>query len=459
MNQRTVFRLFCGAIAIATGLSLNCLPSSAAGEEGNWPQWRGPDGLGISTEKNLPIEWTATRNVKWKTAINGRGNSSPIIWGRRIFLTSSIQGPLIEGAEAVKHVRNGQDYIHPDSVGAEYQHSLNVLCIDRDTGKVLWERTAYSGQVYDNRHRKNTYASSTPVADGERVYAFFEAEGLYAYDFDGKRVWKASLGRIAKMGLGNGVSPILFEDLVIVQCDQEDGGPSAGSFIAALDKKTGKEVWRASRTHRKTWATPLLIKRAGRSELIASGAETVIAYDPRTGKELWKLDGVKGHAIPSAVAGDGMLFVAAGYPTKRTLGINLAPAAGGDPTLAWQFDKGTAYVVSPILYDGLLYILNDQGVMTCFDGRTGEIKYSGGRVPIPAAFTASPVAFDGKLLLTSEDGESFIIRAGDKHEVLATNTVGEPVLASPAIAAGKIFIRGDKHLFCIEKTGDSTATR
>ncbi len=433
---------------------LDGLPGVAS-EEINWPQWRGPAGLGISGEKNLPIEWSTTRNIRWRTAVEGRGHSSPIIWGKRIFLTSSIEGPRLGGANAVKHIRNGQEYVHPDSVGAEFQHRLNVLCLDRDTGKLLWERTAYEGQVYDNRHRKNNYASSTPVTDGERVYAFFEAEGLYAYDFEGNRLWKASLGRIAKMGLGHGVSPVLFENLVIVQCDQEDGGPTVGSFIAAVDKKSGKEVWRISRAHRKTWATPLLVRTGERTELIASGAETVVSYDPRTGKELWNIEGVRGHAIPSAVAGDGMVFISAGYPTKRTLAIRLG--GSGQPTLAWQFDKGTGYVVSPILYEGLLYILNDQGVVTCFDARTGEIKYSGGRVPIPASFTASPVAFDGKLLLTSEDGDVFVIKAGESHEVLATNTMGEPILASPAIAAGKIFIRGEKHLFCIEKAGDSSS--
>lgn len=433
------------------GLSL---VASASRDEGYWPQWRGPDGLGISAEKNLPSEWSPTKNIRWKTPIRGRGHSSPIIWGNRIFLTSSIEGPIIPGRQAVKHTRGGEEFIHPDSVGAEYQHTLKVLALDRETGKILWEKTAYEGPVHDNRHRKNNYASSTPATDGERIYAFFEAEGLYCYDFQGKQLWRASVGKIAKMGLGHGISPVLYGNLVIVQCDQEDGGKSAGSFIAALDKKTGKEVWRSARIHRKTWATPLLVKTGARTELIASGAETVISYDPATGAELWRSDGIKGHAIPSAVAADGMVFLSAGYPTKRTLAIKLG--GSGDVTasaIAWSYDKGTAYVASPILYQGFLYLTNDKGVLTCFDARTGELKYEGGRVPVPASFTASPVAFDGKLLMTSEDGDTFVIKAGAQHEVLATNTVGEPVFASPAIAAGRIFIRGEKHLYCIEKQG------
>jgi outer membrane protein assembly factor BamB len=216
--------------------------------------------LGVSAEKNLPSEWGPTKNIKWKTAIRGRGHSSPIIWGDRIFLTTSIEGPIVEGHEPVKHIRAGQDFKHPDAVGGEFQYTLKVVSLDRESGKILWERVAYEGPVYDTRHRKNNYASSTPVTDGERVYAFFEAEGLYCFDFNGKQLWQASLGKIAKMGLGHGMSPVLYDNLIILQCDQEDGGPSAGSFIAAVDKKTGKEVWRDTRTHRKTWATPLLVR-------------------------------------------------------------------------------------------------------------------------------------------------------------------------------------------------------
>jgi outer membrane protein assembly factor BamB len=426
--------------------------SSFAFEGSNWPQWRGPDGLGVSAEKNLPSEWGPTKNIKWKTAIRGRGHSSPIIWGDRIFLTSSIEGPIIEGHQPAKHIRAGQDFKHPDAVGGEFQYTLKVVCLDRESGKILWERIAYEGPVYDTRHRKNNYASSTPATDGERVYAFFEAEGLYCFDFNGKQLWRTSLGKIAKMGLGHGMSPVLYDNLIILQCDQEDGGPSAGSFIAAVDKRTGKEVWRDTRTHRKTWATPLLVRSGNRTELIASGAETIISYEPATGKEIWRSEGVRGHAIPSAVAGDGLVFLSAGYPTKRTWAIKLGGSGDltGSPQIAWRYDKGTAYVASPILYQGHLYLTNDQGVLTCFDAKTGEVKYEGGRMPVPSTFTASPVAYEGKLLMTSEDGDSFIVKAGPQHEILGTNSLGEPVFASPAISSGRIFIRGEKHLFCIE---------
>ncbi|HZM91399.1 MAG TPA: PQQ-binding-like beta-propeller repeat protein [Blastocatellia bacterium] len=421
--------------------------------EANWPQWRGPQASGVSTEKNLPTEWSDTSNVYWKTEIPGRGHSSPIIWDKKIFLTTSIEGPIVPGAKAVTHIRRGVDYRHPDSVGGDHSYTIKVLCLDRDTGKILWEKTAYDGTVHDDRHRKNTFASATPVTDGKYVWTLFDAEGVYCYDFDGKLIWKKSLGKIAKMGMGNGMSPVLYENLVILQCDQEDGGPD--SFITALDKLTGREVWRVARTQRKTWATPVLVRTAQRTELIASGAESTVSYDPATGKELWRSEGVVSHAIPSAVAGHGMVFVSGGSSGQPKLAIGIRLGGSGDlkgsPFVVWKYNKGTAYVPSPILYGDYLYLMTDGGIITCLEAKTGEVKYEGGRVPVPATFTSSPVAFEDKVLLTSEDGDTFVIKAGPVFEVIRTNSLGEPVYASIAIGAGKLFIRGAKHLYCIGK--------
>jgi outer membrane protein assembly factor BamB len=446
--------------AICTAAILLTLSFASAGSrlslarndgDSNWPQWRGPGASGVSSEKNLPIEWSESKNVQWKTEIPGRGHSSPIIWGNKVFLTTSIEGPVVAGAKAVTHIRRGQVYVHPDSVGGDHSYTIKILCLDRDSGKILWQKIAYEGPVYDDRHRKNTFASATPVTDGKYVWTLFDAEGVYCYDFDGKLVWKASLGKFAKMGMGNGMSPVLYENLLILQCDQEDGG--SGSFITALDKLTGKEVWRVPRTQRKTWATPVLVRTAQRVELIASGAESTVSYDPATGKELWRSEGVISHAIPSAVTGHGMVFVSGGSSGQPKLAIAIRLGGTGDlkgtPYVVWKYNKGTAYVPSPILYGDYLYLMTDSGILTCLDAKTGEVKYEGGRVPVPATFTSSPVAFDGKILLTSEDGDTFIIKAGPGYEVLRTNSLGEPVFASIAISAGKLFIRGAKHLYCI----------
>lgn len=420
---------------------------SLRAQSANWGQWRGADGSGISAETNLPMEWSATKNVKWKTEIPGKGHSSPIVWGNRVFLTTSIEGPVIPGAEAVRHVHKGQEYLHPDSVGATNSYTMKLVCLDADTGKTLWQKTAYEGRVHDNRHRKNTYASATPVTDGKYVYFSFEAEGLYCYDFNGKQIWKSSLGKIAKGGMGPGTSPVLYGDLVILQCDQEYG---EGSFIAAVNKANGKEVWRTPRTHRRSWATPLLVKTAARTELVTSGAESVIAYDPATGKELWRAPGVVSNPIPSPVTGHGMVFVTAGSQDKRAYAIRLGGSGNlaNTPNIVWSYDKGTAYVPSPILYGDYLYLMTDAGLLTGMEAKTGKVLYQA-RLPVPAKFTASPVAFDGKILIMSEDGDSFILKAGQVPEVLQVNSLSEPIYASPAIANSRVYIRGEKHLYCI----------
>ena len=323
---------------------------------------------------------------------------------------------------------------------------------DAKTGKVAWERVAYDGLMFDDRHRKNTFASSTMVTDGERAYAFFESNGLYAYDLKGRLVWKKDLGPIIKAGLGPGTSPIIYKDLIVLQADQEMGD---GSAIIALSRKTGEEVWRANRENRRSWATPLVINSGARDELIASGAEVVIAYDPATGKELWRANGTQSHPIPSPVTTKGLVFLSSGSQAKVVMAMK--PGGSGDlkdskETVLWRYNKGAAYVPSPIAVGDYLYLLTDGGIMTCIDALTGERKYEGGRVPVPATFFASPVAFDDKILLTSEDGDSFVIEAGPVHKVLQTNSVGEPVYASPAIANGTIYIRGDKHLFAIRNS-------
>src|SRR5262245_45231338 len=285
--------------------------TTGAATSPGWPQWRGPSGQGVSEEKNLPSEWTSSKNIKWKTVIPGRGHSSPIVWGNRIFLTTAIEGELVPDHKAVIHYDEGKEFLHPDSVGADHKHQFRVLCLDSKTGKVIWDQLAFEGTPYDNRHRKSSFAASTPATDGQYVYAFFGTEGLYAYDFKGKLIWKADLGKLGTVGMGTGTSPILYKDLVIVQCDEENG---AASFIVGLDKKTGKEVWRTPRKIQVSWCTPLLIANGKRAELITSGFEAVISYDPATGKELWRHKGVESNAIPSPVSTGNVVIISAGFP-------------------------------------------------------------------------------------------------------------------------------------------------
>jgi outer membrane protein assembly factor BamB len=467
------------AMKRALGLSLVCcffltfdVDVPRAGPDDNWPQWRGPDGLGISAATTYVEEWAPDRNIAWKAAVPGRGHSSPIVWGDRVFLTTSIEGgPAPEGHRPPIHpdFSHNPGYLHPDSVGSNRLYTLKVLAFDAKSGRQVWDHTPYDGVMFDDRHRKNTYASPTMVTDGTLVYAFFESAGLFAYDFTGKLVWNVSLGGIAKAGLGPGTSPILFENLIILQCDQEMGKGSFArtldhatgkeawqqlpnvSYIVALDKKTGQEVWRQPRTTRRSWATPLLVSARSRVELVTSGGERITAYDPRSGGELWHAPGVRSHPIPSAVAGQGLVILSAGSQAKRAVAIR--PGGSGDlagtPSIAWQYDKGTAYVPSPILHGDYLYLMTDRGLITCLEARTGKVLYEGGRVPVPATFTASLVAYGDRLLMTSEDGDTFVIKAGPTHEIIRTNSIGEPVYASLALAGGVIYIRGERHLFAV----------
>lgn len=424
-------------------------PGNAAGSS-NWPQWRGPDGQGVSDEKNLPTEWSDTKNVLWKTPIPGKGFSQPIIWGKQVFLTTDVEGGAApESHKPPKHTIGNQEFKHPDWYGVDLLHTFKILSLDRDTGKILWEKTAYEGTVFDYRHKRGNYAAPTPVTDGKYVWAYFGSEGLYCYDFDGKLIWKKSLGPIPTIGMGVGTSPVLHGDLLILQCDENEG---KNSFITALNKKTGKEVWRTARPVQVSWTTPVLVKVNNRTELITSGNEFLISYDPATGKEFWRTSGLKSHAIATPVVGHGLAILSSGYPQKAIIAVKLGGSGNLDGTdkIAWKYNKGTAYVPSPILYGDFVYLMSDAGILTCLNAKTGEVVYEGGRVPVATKFYgASPVAFDGKILLTSDDGDTYVIKAGPKHEVLGANSLGEPSRTSIAIADGRLFIRGDKHLFCI----------
>ena len=423
--------------------------TTGASKTGNWPQWRGPEGQGISGETGLPVEWSATKNIKWKTAIAGRGHSSPIVWGNKIFLTTALDGVVIPGAKpGVTHkLLDGTDFVHPDAVGADRKHTFKIICLDRGTGKILWERVAYEGSVADSRHQKASFASSTPATDGKYVFAFFGTEGLYAFDYSGKLVWKQSLGTLGTASVGYGVSPILFKDLVIMQCDDSGGK----SFIAAFDKKTGKQAWRTERKVDVTWSSPVLVRVGTRTELIASAAEAIVAYDPATGKELWRHKGLESNAVPTPVVLKDLVVVTSGSPKKVALALKAGGSGDvtGTSQLVWSYNKGTAYVPSPILYGDYLYLMTGNGSISCLQASTGKVEYEGARVPKPTMFTASPVAYEGMILLTSEEGDTFVLKAGPQHEVLRTNSLGEPVYASPAIADGRIFIRGEQNIYCI----------
>lgn len=405
----------------------------------NWPQWRGPDGQGISAETRLPSEWGPGKNVAWKTALP-HGYSSPIVWGDRIFLTTAIEGEVVPGV-VPESVRIKQP--HPDSVSGDRKHTLKLLALDTASGRIVWEQTAYEGPVFDARHRRSTFAGPTATTDGRMVYAYFGPEGLYAYDLAGKLAWKV-VEKFHTLGLGTGTSPVLFKNLVIVQRDEDE----KTSVVAAYDKATGKEAWKTQRPVQISWSTPVLVNAGNRTELVTNGSEHVIAYDAATGKELWRTRGVDSNAIHTPLIGKGLVLVTAGFPAKRTLAIRTGDQPD-DKRIAWEYTKGTGYVLSNILYGDHVYLSTDNGIITCLEAATGKVVYEGGRPPKPTHFMGSAVAYNGMVAMTSEDGDTFLLKAGPRYEIVRTNTVDEPVYSSLALANGRIYIRGEKHLFAI----------
>jgi outer membrane protein assembly factor BamB len=433
---------------------------AASGEEAapdsrNWPQFRGHDGSGVAVSqagKPIPRQWNAD-TILWKTAIPGLGHSSPIVWGDRVFVTTAIEGEVIPGAVAPDHTFGGEPFRHPDAVGADKKHTLQVLALDAKSGDILWTQTSFEGRVFDDRHRASSYASPTPVTDGERVYAYFGSEGVYAYDFSGKLVWQRDIGDIKSVGLGVASSPVLWRDLLVLQADEDSG---EASFIVALDRRTGAEVWRKPRPVQASWTTPMLVTdpegtSGGTDQLVTAGNELFIAYDPSSGAEIWRTKGLESNAIHTPLRSGNTLIFTAGYPKKITLALELPKK--GDLTASnpfvWSYDKGTAYVPSNVVYEGRLYLMSDSGVMTCLDAKTGALVYEGGRPAAQGRYTASPTVVDDAILLISREGDATFVKPGPTHEVLASTSLDEAVAASPAVAGGRLYVRSEQHLFAI----------
>lgn len=416
---------------------------AARGADNDWPGWRGPAANGISPLKALPTTWSPEQNIAWKTVLEGKGHSSPAVWGNRIFLTVDLEGETIPGKVIPKHTAQGRPFRNPDSCCADKRHTLKVQCFDAANGKLLWDTVVHDGEVYDETHRYGNYAATTPAVDGKSVYVSLGAEGFYKLDWNGKILWKADLGKIDTVGLGYGPSPVLHKDKLIVLADQDSGEKS---FLAALSTATGKVLWKTTRTMSQTWTTPIVVD----NQILINASDFVAAYDPESGKELWRAPGPGGFIVHTPVIGAGMIFATAGYPVKKTVAIRLKPAEGED-RVAWTYTKGTSYIPSPLVYGDYLYLMSDSGMLTCLDAKTGEPKYEAKRVPKAAKFNSTMVAFAGKILMTSEEGDTFFIKAGPEFEVLSTGSVGEPVIASLALAGDSIYVRSNKALYRIRE--------
>jgi outer membrane protein assembly factor BamB len=381
-----------------------------------WPRWRGPSGQGVVTGTNYPDRWSSTENVVWKVAVPGQGNSSPIVWGDRIILTTAYD----DGRR------------------------LSVLALRRSDGAKLWETPVPSGRN-DWVHFKNGHASSTPATDGTRIYALFGSRGLLALDMDGRVQWRADIGPTENYH-GPAGSPLLYKDKVILYQDQ-----ARDAFVGAFDTRTGKQVWRTRREASVGWGTPIAVRVVDHDEIIVNSQRAVQAYHPDTGKELWRCNGMGFEVIPTPVVGHGMVFCSSGR-AGPTLAIK--PGGSGDVTrthLAWSTERGSPFVPSPLVYRNQLYMVNDMAsIVTSFDAATGKSLWQG-RLGVAQreGFSASPVAVDGKVFFTNDEGETFVLRAGPAFSLLHVNALNERVLASPALVDGRWYFRTDRALYAI----------
>ncbi|HEX6043683.1 MAG TPA: PQQ-binding-like beta-propeller repeat protein [Pyrinomonadaceae bacterium] len=444
------------AIKLTAGarLSPKAKPLAAGG---SWPSFRGPNASGIAEGQNLPDKWDAKtgENILWRTPIPGLAHSSPVVWGNRIFVTSAIS------SDAKATFKPGL-YGDGDASKDRSEHRWMLYALDKQTGKVVWERVAFKGEPREKRHIKATYANSTPATDGRIVVAWFGSQGLYTYDMNGRLLWKVDLGRmdagaydLPTYEWGTASSPIIWHDLVILQCDTQ-----SDSFIIALDAKNGKTVWKTDRDELPSWGSPTVVTTSKGEELVTNASNFIRGYDPRTGKELWRLGRSSKITAPTPIFADDVLVVASGRGPERPIFV-LKPGARGDITLPegktssdaviWSRTGRGSYMPTPLIYNGILYVLANNGTFDAYNLKTGDELYRQRLPVIGSGFSASPVAADGKIYLSNEDGEIVVVSAGEKFSHIATNTMGELLMATPALSDGVMYVRSAESVIAVGK--------
>lgn len=390
----------------------------------NWPHWRGELGNGISTTAKPPTQWSATKNVKWKVAVPGLGSGSPVVWGDRVFVTSAV------------------------GTGNGKALQFKLFCFDRKKGDVLWEKTAVVATPHQGTHNTNGFASASPCTDGEHVYAHFGSRGLYCYTMDGDLKWKRDdfPPMNTRNGFGEGSSPTLEGDKILVPWDHE-----GQSFLYALNKLTGKDIWKTPRESATCWSTPLVVEHAGRKQVVMNGQRIARGYDLESGKELWHCSGQTERPAASPVAADGLVFVGSGFRGAYLGALRLDGRGDikGTKHVAWEIDKDTPDVGSLLLTSGRIYYFKDKaGVLTCVDAATGKRHFGPSRTGLDVIY-ASPVAAGGFIYLSDRSGKTVVIKDSPTFEIVSTNSIDETIDATPAPVDRELFIRGQKHLFCI----------
>lgn len=423
--------------------------------KGSWPSFRGPQAAGVAEGQNLPDTWNVKtgENILWHTPIPGLAHSSPVVWGNRLFVTSAVS------SDPKATFRPGL-YGDGDASKDRSRQRWMLYSLDKRNGKILWERVAYEGVPIDQRHIKSTYANSTPATDGRIVVAWFGSQGVYAYDVNGRLLWKVDIGRldlgaydIPTYEWGPASSPIIWNNLVILQCDTQ-----YDSFLLALDSNTGKMVWKTDRQEIPSWGTPTVAMTSQGAQLVTNASNYIRGYDPRTGKELWRLGRSSKITAPTPIFTDDLFVVASGRAPERPIYVVRA-AARGDITLpegkadsdavVWSRTGRGSYMPTPLIYKGILYVLANNGLLDAYGVKSGNEIYRQRLPLVGSGFSASPIAADGKIYLSNEDGEMLVIAAGEKFNHLATNSMGEMLMATPALSEGVMYVRSSASLFAI----------
>ena len=444
--RRPSFNDWCVSLTLAVLVLPSCAAAQELDERKQWGQWRGPLGTGVAPDGNPPLTWSETENVRWKTSIPGKGHSTPVIWGDRIYLTTAI--PV--GQVSTPHGTTAHG-AH-DNVPPSKRHEFVVFAVDRNDGKIVWQRTVSTHRPHDSTHETGSWASNSPVTDGKRVFASFGSGGLYALDRDGKLLWQSDLGLLRiKHGHGEGSSPALGGETLVVNWDHE-----GDSFVVALDRRSGKQRWKVPRDEGTSWSSPLIVQHDGGSQVIVAATNRVRSYDLDDGRLIWECGGLSGNVVASPVAADGHVYVANSYETRSMLAIRLEGARGdltGTDAVVWTRNRDTPYVPSPVLYgDSLCFLKHYQSLLTCVHATTGTALFGPERLPGIRNVYASPVGAAGRIYIVDLDGSALVIENGKKLEVLARNRLDDSFSASPAIVGDELFLRGERHLYCIAET-------
>ena len=414
----------------------------------NWPQWRGPLSTGASPTGNPPLNWSEEQNIKWKVEIPGKGHATPVIWGDRIFILTSIATSVRETGfwDKISQYFSDQD---EDIVMADRVHQFAIICIHRVSGEFLWQTIVKEEIPKDGIHKSGTWASHSPVTDGEFIYAYFGSRGLYCLDYDGNLIWQKNPGPLQKAEeMGEGSSPVLHENYLYVLRDHE-----GDSFLYALDKQTGNEVWKSARDENTAWSTPCIVDAKSGTQIVTSAGKSVRGYDAQTGDLVWEYEWSTRYPIATPVAGKTLVYAMNGYQGSVLLAIDFNKAKGrinSSEAITWHYKRNMPYTPSPLLYENKLYFLKgSKGSISCLDRLNGKVYYTGRKLEGLKDVFASPVAAQNRIYITGLNGTTYVIEHGEQFNILAVNRLDDQIAASPVINANCIYLRGKKYLYCV----------